>query len=206
MSENQASKNHYKQVKFFDTVNDLNSLPKQSIKEIAIAGRSNAGKSSLINTLTNQTRLAYTSKTPGRTQFINYFSLTNEGFFLVDLPGYGYAKVPEKIREHWVMLLGNYLATRDPLIGLVLIMDSRHPLKELDYKMLKFFGATGKPIHIVLSKSDKLNHQEKTKVLKFVNTELKEKGFTNFSIQLFSSLKKTGIEELEHALDNLFFS
>lgn len=192
---------HYRQAKFFTTVNDLGSLPLGSIKEIAIAGRSNAGKSSLINTLTNQTGLARTSKTPGRTQHINYFSLPEDGVFLVDLPGYGYAKVPEAIRDHWVTLLGNYLATRNPLIGLVLIMDSRHPLKDLDYRMLEFFGATGKPIHIALSKSDKLSNQEKLKTIQMVNKQLTNDGFINFSVQLFSSLKKTGATELEQVLN-----
>lgn len=191
----------FKQAKFFDTVDDLKTLPESSIKEIAIAGRSNAGKSTLLNRLTNQNKLAFTSKTPGRTQHINYFSIGEDGVFLVDLPGYGYAKVPEKIRTHWVGLLGKYLEKRDPLIGLVLIMDSRHPLKELDYKMLEFFGVTGKPIHIVLSKSDKLNNQEKNQVLKLVKSTLEEEGFANFTVQLFSSLKRTGIEELETALN-----
>lgn len=194
-------KYNYKKAKFFITVNDLKSLPKESLKEIAFAGRSNVGKSSLINTLANQTRLAFTSKTPGRTQHINYFSLEKAGIFLVDLPGYGYAKVPEKIRNHWEVLLSNYLQKHPPLIGLVLIMDSRHPLKELDYTMLNFFGATKKPIHIVLSKSDKLNNQEKTEVLNFVKSQLEKKGFTNFSIQLFSSLKRKGVDELEMILD-----
>jgi GTP-binding protein len=194
-------KYHYKQARFFTTVNDLASLPDDSIREIAFAGRSNAGKSSLINTLTNQTRLAYTSKTPGRTQHINYFSIGEDGTFLVDLPGYGYAKVPEKIRKHWVTLLGEYLAHRDPLVGLVMIMDARHPLKDLDYTMLEYFEATGKPIHLVLSKADKLNNQEKSKTLAFVKKQLEHDGFKNFSVQLFSSSKKVGVPELEGVLD-----
>lgn len=194
-------KYHYKQAKFFTTVNDLESLPMESVKEIAFAGRSNAGKSSLINTLTNQNRLAYTSKTPGRTQHINYFSIPEEGIFLVDLPGYGYAKVPENVRKHWVRLLGEYLAGRDPLIGLILIMDSRHPLKDLDYTMLEYFEATGKPLHIVLSKADKLTIQEKTKTLEFVKKQIEHDGFKNFSVQLFSSSKKIGVPELEAVLD-----
>jgi GTP-binding protein len=198
----ELNKYHYKQARFFTTVNDLNSLPIESIKEIAIAGRSNAGKSSMINTLTNQTRLAYTSKTPGRTQHINYFSIPEAGIFLVDLPGYGYAKVPESVRAHWVILLGEYLAKRNPLVGLVLIMDSRHPLKDLDYTMLEYFEATGKPIHIVLSKADKLNQQEKAKTLAYVKKQLEHDGFNNFSVQLFSSLKKTGVPELESVLDS----
>lgn len=194
-------KYHYKQAKFYTTVNDLRDLPVESMKEIAIAGRSNAGKSSMINTLTNQTRLAYTSKTPGRTQHINYFSIPEQGIFLVDLPGYGYAKVPESVRSHWVVLLGEYLAKRGPLIGLVLIMDSRHPLKDLDYTMLEYFEATGKPIHIVLSKADKLNQQEKAKTITFVQKQLEHDGFNNFSVQLFSALKKIGVSELELVLN-----
>lgn len=195
-------KHNYKQVGFFTTVNDLNNLPVESKKEIAIVGRSNAGKSSLLNTLTNQTRLAFTSKIPGRTQHINYFSLENEdGLFLVDLPGYGFAQVPEKVRRHWVEMLSGYLQTRIPLIGLVIIMDSRHPLKELDYKMLEFFGVTGKPIHIVLSKVDKLNQGEKARCLSLVRSTLLKDGFSNFTVQLFSSPKRIGIEELEAVFD-----
>ncbi len=192
---------HFKQAKFYITVNDLRQLPITQ-QEIAVVGRSNAGKSSLINTLTNQNRLAYVSKTPGRTQHINYFNLNDgDDLFLVDLPGYGYAKVPENIREHWVQLLGNYLVTRKPLVGLVLIMDSRHPLKDLDYKMLAFFGSTGKPIHIVLSKSDKLNNQERNKTLKDVTLVLKQQGFAQYSVQMFSSSKRTGVDELESILN-----
>ena len=137
-----TKKYNFKQAKFFTTVNDIFHLPINSTKEIAIVGRSNAGKSSLLNTLTNQNKLAFTSKTPGRTQHINYFNLSEDGVFLVDLPGYGYAKVPESIRLHWMTLLGKYLSTRSEIVGLVLIMDSRHPLKDLDYKMLNFFAIT----------------------------------------------------------------
>ncbi len=192
----------YTQAKFFTTVNDLEHLPNESIAEIAVCGRSNAGKSSLINTLTNQTRLAFTSKTPGRTQHINYFSLNIANTFLVDLPGYGYAKVPEAIRIHWQGLIGQYLQQRKQLLGLVLIMDSRHPLKDLDYKMLEFFAVTNKPVHIVLSKVDKLNNQEKTATLRLVKQQLTNDGFTNFSVQLFSSPKRSGIKELESILNN----
>lgn len=192
---------NYTQARFFITVNDLECLPNEPVKEFAVCGRSNAGKSSLLNTLTNQTRLAFTSKTPGRTQHINYFSIGNSNIFLVDLPGYGYAKVPQKIRAHWEGLLGHYLQTRKQLIGLVLIMDSRHPLKDLDYTMLNFFGQTGKPIHIVLSKADKLNQQEKVLTLRFVKEQLTQEGFSNFTVQLFSSPKRVGIEELEDTLN-----
>lgn len=196
----EIEKINFKQAKFFTTVNDLASLPRVN-QEIAIVGRSNAGKSSLLNTLTNQNRLAYTSKTPGRTQHINYFEV-KDGVHLVDLPGYGYAKVPEAIRNHWVGLLGDYLQFRKEIIGLVLIMDTRHPLKDLDLQMIQFFSQTGKPLHIVLSKSDKLNNQEKVAVLRDVKKAVAEYGFVNLSVQLFSSLKRVGIEELEIKLSD----
>ena len=187
---------------FFITVNDLQCLPVEPRQEFAICGRSNSGKSSMINTLTNKTRLAFTSKTPGRTQHINYFQLGDSDIFMVDLPGYGYAKVPEKIRSHWQGLLGTYLQTRPMLAGLVLIMDSRHPLKKLDYIMLEFFAETKKSIHIVLSKSDKLNQREKVETLRDVKQKLVDEGFTNFTIQLFSATKRQGIPELETALNS----
>ncbi len=190
---------NYKQAKFFTTVNDLASLPTDFKLEIAICGRSNAGKSTLLNTLCNQVRLAFTSKTPGRTQHINYFDINDA--YLVDLPGYGYAKVPPNVKKHWEQLLGKYLTTRKQLIGLILIMDSRHPLKELDLLMLDFFSQTNKPIHIVLSKSDKLNNQEKSNILKHVNTALTEKEYIHTTVQLFSALKRQGINELETVLD-----
>ena len=191
---------NFKQAKFYTTVNDLKALPRVN-GEIAIVGRSNAGKSSLLNTLTNQNKLAYTSKTPGRTQHINYFEIT-DGIYLVDLPGYGYAKVPEAIRQHWVGLLGDYLHLRKEIVGLVLIMDARHPLKELDVQMIKYFSMSGKPLHVVLSKSDKLTNQEKTSTLRMVQQKIAEYGFINLSLQMFSSLKKTGVEELENKLND----
>ena len=185
----------FRNAAFHITVNHFRDLPPDSRAEVAFAGRSNAGKSSAINTLSGRTRLAFVSKTPGRTQHINYFSL-GEGSFLVDLPGYGFAKVPEDIRLHWETLLGRYLQERNQLHGLVLIMDSRHPFTPLDLKMLDWFGPTGKPIHILLTKSDKLSRQEGTKVLREARQFL-EKNYPNCTIQLFSSLKKTGIEEAE---------
>ena len=183
---------------FYTTVNHFRDLPAESCGEIAFAGRSNAGKSSAINTLANRTRLAFVSKTPGRTQHINFFSLDEEGHFLVDLPGYGFAKVPEKIKAHWENLLSRYLRERLQLRGLVLIMDARHPLTELDIRMLDWFGPTGKPIHILLTKSDKLSRQEGIKVLRETGEYLK--AYPNCSLQLFSSLKKTGTKEAEAAI------
>ena len=181
---------------FFTTVNHLNTLP-YTRAEVAFAGRSNAGKSSALNTLANRTRLAFVSKTPGRTQHINYFDLGQERF-LVDLPGYGYAQVPEDVRAHWVRLLGQYLQQRESLIGLIMIMDTRHPLKDLDKQMLDFFAVTGHPVHILLSKADKLSKNDQIKTLSSVKKALKPyMERQTVSVQLFSSLKKQGIEEVE---------
>ena len=170
-------------------------LPDATGPEIAFAGRSNAGKSSAINTLVGHTRLAFVSKTPGRTQLINLFRLRN-GAALVDLPGYGYADVPEKIRKQWQGLLETYLARRQALAGLVMIMDARRPLTDLDRQMINWFGPTGKPIHCLLTKADKLTHQEQAKVLREVRTEMAEAG-SPITAQLFSSLKKQGMDEAE---------
>jgi GTP-binding protein len=180
---------------FFTTVNELRTLPQHGGKEVAFAGRSNAGKSSAINTLANHVRLAFVSKTPGRTQHINYFDL-GDNRFLVDLPGYGYAKVPPEVRAHWEGILSRYLQTRDALAGLVIIMDSRHPLTPLDEQMLEWFAPTGKPVHILLTKADKLSRQEANATLFKVKAYLKE-HYPNITVQLFSSLKKQGMEEAE---------
>lgn len=195
--------NLFQNAKFFTTVNHLKDLP-DTPAEIAFVGRSNAGKSSAINTLTNHVRLAYVSKTPGRTQHINFFELEN-GNFMVDLPGYGYAQVPEAIREHWVKLLGDYLQQRRQLIGLILIMDSRHPLKALDIQMLDFFHITGRPVHILLSKADKLSKNDQIKTLAAVKKSLKP--YTErqkISVQLFSSLKKQGMDEVNQVVGSWF--
>ena len=195
--------NLFQNAKFYTTVNHLKDLP-ATPAEIAFVGRSNAGKSSAINTLTNHTRLAYVSKTPGRTQHINFFELAN-GAFMVDLPGYGYAQVPEAIRTHWVRLLGDYLQHRAQLIGLVMIMDIRHPLKALDVQMLDFFALTGRPVHILLSKADKLSKNDQIKSLSAVKQALKP--FTErqqVSVQLFSSLKKQGMAEVETVVAGWF--
>jgi GTP-binding protein len=190
---------------FFTTVNELAMLPQAVLAEIAFAGRSNAGKSSAINTLANRNRLAFTSKTPGRTQHLNYFTIA-PGRYVVDLPGYGYAKVPKDMRRHWEQFLAEYLKTREPLVGLVVIMDCRHALRDLDLAMLDWFSQTGKPVHALLTKSDKLNRAEGTATLAAAR-----KGLASYATQaeidpklytasLFSSLKKTGLEEVETVL------
>lgn len=195
--------NLFQNARFFTTVNHLKDLPDTGA-EIAFVGRSNAGKSSSINTLCNHVRLAYVSKTPGRTQHINFFELA-DGHFMVDLPGYGYAQVPEAVRRHWVGLLGDYLQTRRQLVGLLLIMDCRHPLKPLDIQMLDFFAQTGRPVHILLSKADKLSKNDQIKTLSSV-----KKALTPFtqrqevSVQLFSSLKKQGANEVNDVVSGWF--
>ena len=188
----------FQQAAFHTTVADLRDLPSDSLCEVAFAGRSNAGKSSVINTLANHSRLAFVSKTPGRTQHLNYFRLA-DGKYFVDLPGYGFAKAPEEIRSQWEGLLAPYLRHREVLRGLVLIMDSRHPLTELDVQMLRWFAPTGKPLHVLLSKADKLTRQEQVLALREVHTVLQEFG-ENGSVQLFSSLKKSGVREAETVL------
>ncbi|MGE5470324.1 MAG: ribosome biogenesis GTP-binding protein YihA/YsxC [Bacteroidota bacterium] len=185
---------------FLTTVANLRDMPQDSISEIAFAGRSNAGKSSAINTLAGRVRLAYVSKTPGRTQHLNYFTL-DAGKYFVDLPGYGYAKAPEAIRSQWEGLIGPYLSKREQLSGLVVIMDIRRPLTDLDIRLIEWFRPTGRPIHILLSKADKLSRQEQTKVLSSVKAELATWGNADlYSVQLFSSLKKTGVEDAEAVL------
>ena len=185
---------------FLTTVAHLRDLPADSVREVAFAGRSNAGKSSAINTLAGRVRLAYVSKTPGRTQHLNYFTLA-EGKYFVDLPGYGYAKAPEEIRSQWEGLIGPYLSKRNQLVGLVVIMDVRRPFTDLDIKLIDWFRPTGRPIHILLSKADKLSRQEQTKTLRSVKAEIATWGDAQlYSVQLFSSLKKTGVEDAETVL------
>lgn len=188
----------FQRAEFFTTAASMGDLKFASRAEVAFAGRSNAGKSSAINTLANHKKLAFTSKTPGRTQQLNYFALGGDRF-MVDLPGYGYAKVSRTERERWGQFLGRYLQVRDPLAGLVLIMDARHPLTELDLQMLAWFGPTEKPVHALLTKSDKLSKLECASTLRKVRTDLKAIS-PLYSASLFSSLKKTGIEEAEAAI------
>jgi GTP-binding protein len=184
---------------FHTSVARLRDLP-ASRAEIAFAGRSNAGKSSAINLLTRKNRLAYTSKTPGRTQLINFFEL-DANIYLVDLPGYGYAKVPPEIKAQWEELLSRYLQERTALVGMVLIMDARHPLTPLDQRMLDWFLPRGKPVHILLSKADKLSGSERAQTLRKVKQALAVHA--NVSVQLFSSLSRLGAEEAAVRIESL---
>ncbi|HMW51217.1 MAG TPA: ribosome biogenesis GTP-binding protein YihA/YsxC [Rhodocyclaceae bacterium] len=188
----------FRNARFEISIAKPSGLPPPNGAEVAFAGRSNAGKSSAINTLANHTRLAFVSKTPGRTQLINFFRLQS-GAVLVDLPGYGYAQVPEAVRRQWQHLLENYLTRRPNLIGLVLIMDSRHPLTERDQAMIGWFAPSGRPMHVLLTKSDKLSRNEAAATLTAVRRELAPLG-SQVTVQLFSSLKKTGIEEVEQVV------
>ena len=185
----------FQRAAFYTTVNRLADLPEPAGVEIAFAGRSNAGKSSAINSLAHRGRLAFVSKTPGRTQHINYYQLgMGSDRFLVDLPGYGYARVPPEVRQHWEHLVAGYLQTRISLFGMVLIMDVRHPLTPLDRQMLAWFAPTGKPVHMLLTKSDKLTRQQAGKALKDVSGFLRE-AYPQCTVQLFSSMTGQGVEE-----------
>jgi GTP-binding protein len=157
---------------------------------VAFAGRSNAGKSSALNAITGRKDLARTSKTPGRTQLINFFALDGAQR-LVDLPGYGYAKVPERIREHWQELLTRYVEARASLVGLVIVMDSRRPLTDFDVQMLDWSGSHGLAAHVLLTKADKLSRGESSTVLKQVRTRVEGVA----TVQLFSAVAKTGVDE-----------
>ena len=184
------------------SAHDLEQLPPDIGAEVAFVGRSNAGKSSAINTLANHKRLAYVSKTPGRTQLINFFALGDDRT-LVDLPGYGYAQVPARVKAHWQNVMAAYVSTRRALNGLVLIMDARHPLKSLDIKLLDWYLPTGKPVHCLLTKADKLSKSEQALTLQGVTKQLQAAG-RNATVQLFSSLKKEGVDEAERVIAQLF--
>jgi len=191
-----------RQTRFDISAANLAQCPPESGIEIAFAGRSNSGKSSALNTLVDHSGLARTSKTPGRTQLINFFSL-NEEWKLVDLPGYGYAKVPEQLKKEWQANMGEYLEKRECLAGLILVMDARHPLKEFDLMMLDWARHYDMPVHILLSKSDKLKRGPANNALFAVRKSVKEYG-DKISVQLFSSLNKSGVETARQVLANWF--
>ena len=178
---------------FLISAPNLKKCPADDGVEVAFAGRSNAGKSSAINCLTQQKALARTSKTPGRTQLINFFSL-EEHRRIVDLPGYGYAKVPEAVKLKWQKSLEEYLRERQSLFGLFLMMDIRHPLKEFDEMMLEWATHFGMPVHILLTKADKLKKGPAKSALLTVEKAIAHQPDL-FSVQLFSSLKRTGTDQ-----------
>jgi GTP-binding protein len=180
---------------YLRSAHDLGDMPAPVEPEIAFAGRSNSGKSSAINALANRRQLAFVSKTPGRTQRINFFRLARGGM-LVDLPGYGYAKVPAALRAHWEKTLGRYLRTRANLRGLALVMDIRHALTERDALMLDWFEPTGSPVHVLLTKSDKLAEPKANQILIGVRKRLADRR-PNYTAQLFSALRRIGVEEAE---------
>lgn len=194
--------NPYSKAVFLKSAARVNQLPDDSGYEVAFAGRSNAGKSSALNCLTGIKNLARTSKTPGRTQLINLFTIDSDRR-LVDLPGYGYAQVAMKIKQDWQQNLAHYLEVRQSLKGLILLMDIRHPLKELDQMMIDWAIQRQLPVHILLTKSDKLGRGEvKNSLIKVRN---QYKLFDQFvSVQSFSSLKKEGVDDLILLLNQWF--
>ncbi|APX91632.1 YihA family ribosome biogenesis GTP-binding protein [Halomonas sp. 1513] len=192
---------NYQTARFLTSAPTLAQCPPDAGAEVAFAGRSNAGKSSAINALTQQKALARTSKTPGRTQLINFFSLAGgESQRLVDLPGYGYAKVPEKVKLEWQRHLADYLRNRQSLRGLVLVMDVRHPLSEFDEMMLGWADEQDMAVHILLTKADKLKSGAAKSELQKVRGRLRE-WEDLVSVQLYSSLKREGVEEAQTKLD-----
>ncbi|MCP3897285.1 MAG: YihA family ribosome biogenesis GTP-binding protein [Moraxella sp.] len=179
----------------------LKLCPSDTGFEVAFAGRSNAGKSSAINTITHQKQLARSSKTPGRTQMINFFNVGSEHSRIVDLPGYGYAQVPEQMKIKWQKELENYLVHRESLTGLILLTDIRHPLKYFDEQMLHWAKDGDLPVHVLLTKADKLKRGAQKTALLQTKKQLQALELP-FSIQLFSALNKEGLDELADVLGN----
>ena len=186
------------QASFLISAAKVDQCPLDSGLEVAFAGRSNAGKSSALNTLTHA-NLARTSKTPGRTQLLNFFSLDDERR-LVDLPGYGYAKVPIPLKQHWQEHLEAYLSSRNSLSGVVLMMDIRHPLTEFDRLMLDWAPASSMPLHILLTKADKLAFGAQKNALLKVQRDVRQGWGDTASIQLFSAPKRQGVEDAQRVL------
>lgn len=193
---------NYQQTRFLTSAPDIRALPDDSGIEVAFAGRSNAGKSSALNTLTRQNSLARTSKTPGRTQLINTFHLADDKR-LIDLPGYGFAKVPLEVKEKWQKSLSEYLIKRKSLKGIVVLMDIRHPLKDLDQQLVHWAVQSGLSVLILLTKADKLSPGPRKKtVLEVREASLAFMG--DVTVEAFSSLNKIGLAELEQVLDRWF--
>ncbi len=192
----------YHQARFLTSAAHLDQCPPDDGIEVAFAGRSNAGKSSAINALCQQKALARTSKTPGRTQLINFFALDDHRF-LVDLPGYGYAKVAEAVKNQWQRELAAYLEQRRALRGLILLMDVRHPMKAFDQQLLEWGCHIGLPVHILLTKADKLKRgAANNSLLKVRQATGRMEG--RITAQLFSALKHQGIDQAHRQLDQWF--
>ena len=191
---------NFRHAAFLQSASAIENAPTDAGSEVAFAGRSNSGKSSAINTLTHQGKLARTSRTPGRTQLINFFSLSDHQR-LVDLPGYGFAKVPLAVKKKWNQQLERYLQYRESLRGLVMLMDIRHPLTEPDRKMLGWAVTASMPVHILLTKADKLKRGPAQATLLSVGKELSTKSDL-ISIQLFSCLKRQGVDTLGRQINN----
>lgn len=189
----------YRQASYSGSADKLAQLPDDVVREVAFAGRSNAGKSSAINRLTDNHKLARTSRTPGRTQLINHF-LLQPGFYLVDLPGYGFAKVSRKQRNHWQRLLGDYLQYRRELTCLVMLMDIRHPLTENDWSLIEMQQQGSAELHIVLTKCDKLSKNQAADALRKTQLEVGDAGLA-VTLQTFSSLNGDGVDDLAGVLD-----
>lgn len=192
----------YKQAGFLTSAAQLSQLPVDIGAEVAFVGRSNVGKSSALNALIGQKNLVRTSKTPGRTQLINLFALSDMQR-LVDLPGYGYAKVAKKAKQNWEKLIDAYLRKRKCLRGLVLLMDIRHPLQDFEKKILNWVAQINLPIHVLLTKADKLGFGASKNVLQKVQNEVMQIN-SAASIQLFSAHKPIGHDELKKTLNNWF--
>ncbi len=191
---------NYHLARYLISASKLDQCPPDTAREVAFVGRSNAGKSSAINVLTSQTKLARTSKTPGRTQLLNYFEVVPERY-IVDLPGFGYAKVPLDVKRKWQRQLELYLQERESLQGLVLLMDIRHPFKDFDEVMVQWCLQSDLPLHVLLTKADKLSRGGAKTALLQARTRLEAQG-PELSVQLFSSLTKEGADELRAKLDS----
>ncbi|WP_150466202.1 ribosome biogenesis GTP-binding protein YihA/YsxC [Francisella sp. SYW-9] len=195
---------NYRNAKYIMGAAKVSQLPEDTGVEVAFAGRSNAGKSSALNTLTDHKGLARVSKTPGRTQLINLFDL-GDNKRLVDLPGYGYAKVSEAIKKQWQSEMESYLTSRQCLGGIVLLVDSRHALKEFDSLMIEMAISFDLNLHILLTKADKLNNKERAQANRMIESFLKTFISTDkISYQLFSSLSKMGLDKLKERLDSWY--
>ena len=191
------SRDRYRAAEFVAGAHELSQLPADRGREVAFAGRSNSGKSSVLNALTGNRKLARASKTPGRTRQINFFAM-DDARRLVDLPGYGYARVDAALRRHWEKTLADYVEMRESLRGIVIVMDARHAFTAADELMLELAAGCGRPAHVLLNKCDKLSNQEARNTLAAAKTRL---AAGQGGVQLFSALRGTGVPELRAQLD-----